>query len=87
MSIFSDFSFGGRGFFAGFWGFFVRGERYVGAGFEELLPEFGTFPDCGGMLGVLFDDGEDAGCDYSVGTAEVVVDFCINSQSFTPPFG
>ena len=61
--------------FAGFRGFFVGGERDVGAGFEELLPEFGALPYCGGMLGVLFDDGEDAGCDYAVSPAEVVVDF------------
>lgn len=40
-----------------------------------MLPELGTFPDCGGVLGVLLDDGENAGCDYSVGAAEVVIDF------------
>lgn len=63
------------GLFARFGRFFVGGEGDVGAGFEELLPEFGTLPYCGGVLGVLFDDGEDAGCDYSVSAAEVVVNF------------
>lgn len=35
----------------------------------------GSFPDVFGVLGVFFDDGEDAGGDDSVGFAEIVVDF------------
>ena len=70
-----NFCLGCCGLFAGFRGVFVGGKGDVGAGFEELLPEFGALPYCGGVLGVLFDDGKYAGCDYSVSAAEVVVDF------------
>lgn len=73
-------------------GFFVAGERDVGARLEELLPELGrrlgravcgtgfdadlgTFPDILGVLGILFDDGEDARRHYSVGSIEVVINF------------
>lgn len=55
---------------------FVGGKGDIGAGFEELLPELGTLPDGGGMLSILLNDGQDAGCHDSVGSAEIVVDFC-----------
>lgn len=61
--------------FSAFWWLFVGGERHIGAGFEELLPELGSLPDRGGMLGVLLNDGQDAGCHDSVGSAEVMVNF------------
>ena len=70
-----DFCLGRCGLFAGFGRLFVGREGDVGAGFEELLPELGALPYCGGVLGVLFDDGEDAGGDYSVCAAEIMVNF------------
>lgn len=56
---------------------FVAGERDIGAGLEELLPEFGAFPDRLGMFAILLDYGEDAGGDNSMCAAEVVVDLCV----------
>lgn len=56
---------------------FVAGERDIGAGLEELLPELGAFPDRLRMLPVLLDYRENASGDDSMCAAEIVVDFCM----------
>ena len=40
---------------------------------------FGTFPYILRMLGILLDYGQDTGRDYAVGSAEIVIDFCMLS--------
>lgn len=43
-------------------------------------PYSGALPDVLRLLGILLDDGEDAGCDYPVCLAEIVVDLYHTSE-------
>ena len=53
----------------------IARERHIRGRFEELLPEARTFPDVFGVGSILLNNGKDAGCDNSVGAAEVVINF------------
>ena len=59
----------------------IPGKRDVRGSFEELFPKLGSLPYLIGMFAVIFDNWEDASCYYTVGAAEIVVDFLDPRQS------
>ena len=51
----------------------------LGTRILEIGVYFGAFPHMLGVLGVILDDWQDASCDYTMGSAEVMINFWRNN--------